>query len=308
MQNAKSSHHTSMTSILLLLFSVATLTGCVDADGSKIFNRTTDNLHIYRAGDSINYTVTGTRSAAGGSVLSSVSGTLLIEWRTYDSAPLIDPITNLPPVDDPDSNTTVAILEERSTLTIGSATTETRRLISQDQITGTVYLHALAQTQANTTNLYWVDNKITTPPGSLNRIKLLDMPLVQGNAYSVAYHVFENCEEVIPCDSRLGMVTEDHKVQDNHTEVETRAGIFDAFQLRVLPGFLSTVPGNAFPVPVNLDSSCSTTSATYDSSYFIFPEVGIVYMTLSCAGADAGFTYFIEYDHASGTISLPNKT
>lgn len=288
------SHPVAKTVFRLFIFiGLLSLTACLvhpsDAK-KKTYNRTTDSVHIYKAGDSIEYSVYGQASVGFGSV-SSITGTMKITWYANDN--IIDPV----------SSTSYEVLKEVTILNINGVETRSERYISQDT-DGTIKLHAFYKPAS--ADLYWVSDAGITPPTALNEVIILKSPLMLNDSYASTFYVFNDCNDTNLCSTSLGYQSDDAiKVEGTNETIEIQAGFFNTIRVTYSGNKILTSGVTSFPIHLDSRSSCGSGNTSYYGLANYMPEVGIIKMDVHCTAATAIYTYTIEFKRAGGSIALP---
>lgn len=283
--------------LLVIFISLLFFTGCLvhpnDSDKKKTYNRTTDNVHIYQAGDFIEYTVSGSISSGG--AFPSFRGTMRINW--YANPDIFDPV----------STNSIKVLKEVTILTINGVETRTERYISQDTdatTNGTIKLHAFYKPAS--ADLYWVSNLSVAT--ALNEITVLKSPLMLNDSYASTFNVFDNCDATNQCDQLLGYQSDDIIKVELSDEIaeSTAAGFFNTFRVTFAGNKTLTGSGiTSFPINLDFRSSCGLGNTSYSGKANIFPEVGVIKMDVYCNSASTIYNYTIEFKRAGGSITLP---
>ena len=292
---------TPLFRVFTILLTGLVVSGCLvdGGDSGTVYTPVDGSLHIYQANDYIVYDVNGQRSSGPSSLGVPISGTLRIEWNAH--ADLVNPLDPTGP--------RIEVLEEVTTLTIGSTITESKRYISQDP-DGTMYLHAF---EKDLSEYYWVNTDLnpTAPPLSLNKATLLDSPLTfDASVTDRKFNLFGSCNTSLLCNDLIGSQSETSTIQNGLVRIQLQRGIFDTYRMNIAGEKVHSVSSlntTVFPIVVDFRSSCNEKDADFTSSSNFYPSIGIIYQVASCASRDGslrGFTYYIEYSYSGGSIQL----
>jgi hypothetical protein len=289
---------TQIFSRKIIIATLVLLSGClVNGGEQKTYYRTTDVLHIYKAGDFIEYNVYGPSTSANGTYVPPMSGTLHVQW--YSTPELTDPLN---PTGD-----TIPVLKEVSTLTINGSTTETVRYISQDT-DGTMYLHAFFNDV-----YYWANETTDTkaPPTELTKVKLWQSPFIAtGDNISNTFQVYDHCDNTAtPCGVRLGSQTETDKVESSDANIETNLGVFNTFRVSFSGNKQIDPTNKVFPLNLDVRNSCGLGNVNFSGLANVFPEIGVIFMSVSCSALPAGYPSFsYSFEFKRSNISLPTPS
>ena len=282
--------------ILLAFIFTTTLSSClVEKKDLVQIARTTDNLRVYQAGDSISYYATALvipNSPVG--VPDSQGGTLNINWLTPAQA-LIRPGTTDP---------ILRVLKEVTILNINGSESGTVRYISQND-DGQITLHALEDSAGNK---YWLSATGIAPVSATTTesfVTFVSEPNPLGIEFGVnpyAFYVMQGCEDAI-CDESVGQFNDAPDVVDDTVSVTTNLGVFsNPFQITFSGGSIPTV----FPLPITFDirDVCGNTGPLIShgtgtggaGTMYVMPEIGMVRMENTCVNSDInGNTVFYTF-------------
>jgi hypothetical protein len=300
--------------IVLSLIIATSLSGCLvekkkPSEITKL-SRTTNKLHIYQAGESIDYNVTAYSS--DGTIS---TGTLVVEWKS--TGPLTDPILGTPISSSgaPDN----PILEETSTLefTSGNEAGATLiRYISQDS-DGNITLHALS----DGSNLYWPSQDSgSNPSAPISSPVIFGSPLAIGvpplPVSPVEFYIKE-CE-LNSCPNALYKFKDRFTVDGDTTEITTNLGIFqDPFILTNYDGLVSSSnSGRSITLTGDIRDACADGDISknivhgYDAGkgeMYVMPEIGMIKMDSVCQFTDNSGIRTVRYlvTFKSTDISTP---
>jgi hypothetical protein len=273
-----------------LSLTVATaLSGCLvdkkkPSQVTKI-SRTTDNLHIYKDGESIDYNVRAVNTGDG-----SVSyGQLHIQWASH--ANLIDPIDGVTPY---------PVLEETTTLDFDDASSEPDssviRYISQDSA-GNITLHAISDGSGTPSDptLFWPSLSGNIPTSPVATPIIFGSPLTVGNdplstfVSPVEFDVMEGCGSGT-CPTQLYHFNDSFMVVSDSDEISTNLGTFtNPFRLSFNGGTSTRNSGLALSLLGDIRDACGdiNESVTHGTDagggqLFVMPEIGVIYADYWC--------------------------
>jgi hypothetical protein len=271
---------------LVLAAGALLLSGClVDKDDfsevrqNKI-QRTTDRLHIYQAGDFIEYNVQATR-IIGSNPSEDLTGTLRVQWETTDT------------LRRPTTNDAIVALKETTTLIYhnsGDASDDGNavRYITQDA-NGQITAHAI---DANGADHYWLRTLNESDPNKTESFVVFHSPIVVSETeHKINFEVreVENCS-LPPCNQAIGQFSETYTVVNDSREIPTNIGTFtNPFEIR-FSGNTQPLNGNVPPI-IDFRLLCSTRINNINLTAFgfagigkmwILPEIGMIQLENAC--------------------------
>lgn len=263
-------------------------------------------LPIYKAGDSLEYSFGGERTTDFIN-FKNVSGKMLVEWTAV--AQLTSPI---------DTADQRAVLEETSTITFddGTGNAKSVRFISQDT-TGNMFLHAvnggLLSNSPTDHELFWVNSASTVP--SVTRSNIFVSPVlevVSSIPKTIKYDILKGCTSSLSCTNNLTKVTEEYKFIGRNTNgVSTIYGKFETVLVNYTLNFSYTPqvnPDNITTQDIDTRALCGNNIPIYSGERQIHPDIGIVYMFVSCLSSDVSYKLYFELSGYGGSIVIPEGT
>jgi len=271
--------HFKLSVHLIMLLAISSVAGCLvnEADVPEIKNRSTDSFRILSAGDFYDYIVDGQVTNSSGTRF--IPGTLSI---TYNTSTLTYPF----------GSTTVipGVLREETELTLGGASYRLTRFIQQDA-NGSIYVLA-TRDQASPT-LYRTKYRATAA-SIPEPVQILDSndPISSGIPLSgttdIDYEYMPNCEAASPCSIPIQRISNRHvddptllpptTTYQGNADVTTNVGRYQSIRIDYTGRFSTLISSILF----DIRGACDKDYASFFSSDYIFPEVGVVYIEHSC--------------------------
>lgn len=252
-------------------------------DIAPIKNRSTDSFRLLNAGDFYDYIVNG--QVTNGGTSSFFQGTLSI---TYFTSTLTFPFgsTSIMP----------GVLREETELTMGGTTYNLTRFIQQDA-NGSI--HVLATRDQNGTTLYRTKYR-STASNIPEPIQILDSndPVSGGIPLSgttdIDYEYMPNCEAASPCSIPVQRISNRHAddptmippttTYQGDSDITTNLGRYNSIRIDYTGRFSTLISSILF----DIRGACDIDYASFFSSDYIFPEVGVVFMEHSCTTFGGG--------------------
>jgi len=266
------------------------LSGCLvseDKDLKTLINRNNnDTLHTLQSGDFMEYSLSGQLTI--GNDTQFVEGTLTTTW---ENASIPSPLGN---------TTQISVLKEITTLTLGNSTTyEALRYIKQ-QADGTLDVHAF---DGRNLNEYY---RVGPPGEALNdvdKISILYSDIKNTGSDDINYKIAEECETGPSCARKVHDVLE-HVEYQGDVIVQTDVGRFNTLRLDYNGSFNATT---SIATLFDIRGACEYSKATFNGSYYVFPQVGIVQITQNCNdGSAGGHNFTAVLTNTNITIPKPN--
>ena len=290
--------------ILLALISITALSGClVEKKDLKKIARTTDNLRVYQAGDTITYNVTATSIPNLGGAPFSQAGTLSINWTT-PSSPLIRPGS---------ASAIPQVIKETTILSLGGTSDPgTVRYISQDA-DGQVTLHALEDSAGV---LYWLSSTGVPNLPAINTesfITFISEPFPLGIEFGpdpYEFYVMQGCEDS-NCDNSIGRFSDNPDVVGDTVSVTSNLGVFqNPFQINFTGSTAVTI--STLPVFFDIRDICGKTGPLIThgtggaGTMYVMPEIGMIRMDNTCVDSNpSGNTVHYTITISNTNIPLP---
>jgi len=276
----------ALTGILML-----SISGCLvseDKDLNTLIGRSDDTLRTIQPGDFMEYSVSGQLTIANNTQFFS-EGTLNITWENA---------TIPSPFGDP---TQISVLKEVTTLTLTPSTFyEALRYIRQ-QPDGTIDVYAF---NGRDQNEYYRVGPLDNDLGNIAPVSILHSDVKNTGADDINYKIAEGCETGQSCTTKILDIIE-RVTYDGDAEIQTDVGKFNTLVLRYDNGsFISAV--NTIETLFDIRGACEFNKATFNGSYYVFPEVGIVRIDSNCNdGSASGHNYIAILTNTNISIPKP---
>lgn len=286
--------------LVMLLLLIAACGSVTNNDRDRIVQRSSDNLHVYKNGEYIQYTVTGTvtknlmeRDSGNKINLGAnqfglcypifstteeqVTGTLSVTWNTNND--LTQPLL---------AGGALTVIRQESTLTLDSIGTYTStEYISQNTSNGALTLRAYDDNPGMLT-YYWVTTDASL--STINNPVLWPSPVPDynpdSNTANADYYVHSGCDASTSCTESIRTFTHNLTFNgENPGGLHTALGLFNPLGIAFNAALRDTSATNVNAM-MDIRGFCNTQESFFAGIAWILPEVGVVELENACTSND----------------------